>query len=493
MLDVLSSAHSSLPAGSNVVLFVAEKSKDPIGSFLFGSVARKALEQARGVGFEGKLDQVTLVHAGLRTVSRFIFVGLGNEKEISFDFIRRGTAAAVRRANALKLSKVFVRVPVLSDMSQSSQAATEGALLGAYRYTEFQSKPVPSALQTVSLLTKDASEAALVKSGVARGRVFAEAVNTVRDWVNCPPSDMDPATMTALAQKASRSGFKLRVYKKTELKKMSMGGILGVNRGSAKDPFFLHMLYRPKRGPVRRRIGICGKGITFDSGGLSLKPAKSMETMKDDMTGAATVINLMKALAILQPAVEVHGFTPITENMPGGDAVKPGDVLRTFRGKTIEVLNTDAEGRLVLSDALSFACRQKLDEVIDIATLTGACVVALGTKIAGLMGNNADLQSRLSGAASQAGEKLWPLPLDKEYEPMLKSHVADIKNIGVTGVAGTIIGGLFLKSFVDETMPWAHLDIASTAWSDEGTALSPPGATGFMVRTLLTYLTGRYS
>jgi leucyl aminopeptidase len=261
-----------------------------------------------------------------------------------------------------------------------------------------------------------------------------------------------------------------------------------VNRGSAQPPAFLHWSYKPARGPVRRRIGICGKGITFDSGGLSLKPPKSMETMKMDMSGAAAVFAVFKALSKLKPQVEVHGFTPLTENMPGGRATKPGDILTTMRGKTIEVLNTDAEGRLVLADALSYACRQNVDEILDLATLTGACVVALGNDIAAIMGTDSKLISKVKSASQLSGEKVWELPLEEDYKSHMDSPIADIKNIGRAGEAGTIIGGLFLKEFVDEGKPWVHIDIAGTAWTDAQNALSAPGGTGVMVRTLLHHI-----
>lgn len=470
----------------NLALLVSEKTKPAIETPSIAALAKKQFGLAVSDGFEGKSDQVFVAHPETG-VKRFIFVGVGANTDFAPKAVRNAAAAAARRANALKLDNLVFDIPAGPALKEVVQAVAEGVLLGLYQFTQFQSKPKPVHLKSVYVLTAP-KDKAVVQAGLQEGRVFAEAVNLVRDLVNTPPSDMDPASLARLAVSLKGRSVQVRVFSKAEIKRMNMGGLLGVNRGSAKDPVFLHLRYRPLRGAVKRSIALCGKGITFDSGGLSLKPAKSMETMKDDMAGAATVLSVIRALSILQLPIEVHGIAPITENMPGGDAVKPGDVLKTHTGKTIEVLNTDAEGRLVLSDALSYANRLKPDEVIDIATLTGACVVALGPKIAGLMGNNRPLQERLEAAAHRAGEKLWPLPLDKEYEPMLKSHVADIKNIGPTGVAGTILGGLFLKFFTDDKRPWAHLDIASTAWADEGTQLSPPGATGVLVRTLLTYL-----
>lgn len=488
MISIQSSVRSSISSGANVVLFCFENAREPEAAFLFGQIARQALEEARQEGFTGKRDQISLIRPKSKEVSRIILVGLGAKDKTTSDSFRRAASMAARKANDLGLGRLAIAPGAAASAATIAQACTEGVLLGLYQFTAFQSKPSKSIkLNVVHLIAKDNSDQRALQQGIRTGLIFSDSVNLVRDLVNTPPSDMDPASMAKIAKSIAGGPIKVQIFNKAQIQKMGMGGLLGVNRGSAKDPVFVHLVYKPK-GKARRKIGICGKGITFDSGGLSLKPAKSMETMKDDMAGAATVFSIFKALAKLQPPIEVHGFTPITENMPGGDACKPGDVLKTMRGKTIEVLNTDAEGRLVLSDALSFACRQNLDEVLDIATLTGACVIALGTSIAGILGTDDKLIGRIKKAVSEAGEKIWELPLEEDYEAHLKSHVADIKNIGLPMVAGTIMGALFLKAFVDEGVPWAHIDIASTAWAESGTALSAPGATGVMVRSLLTYL-----
>jgi leucyl aminopeptidase len=259
-----------------------------------------------------------------------------------------------------------------------------------------------------------------------------------------------------------------------------------VNRGSAHPPVLVHLHYKPAGRP-RRRLAFVGKGITFDSGGLSLKTADGMMTMKYDMAGAAVVFSLFHALARLRPPVEVHGLAPITENMPGHDAYKPGDVLRAANGKTIEVLNTDAEGRVVLSDALSFAAKLNVDEILDAATLTGAVSVALGRAYAALMSNDDGVAARLLRASEKSGEKVWRLPLEPSYKDHIRSKVADLKNIGNPGEAGTIIGGLFLQEFVGGK-PWAHLDIAGCGWNADGSLWGAPGATGVMARTFLHYI-----
>ncbi|MBV9080990.1 MAG: leucyl aminopeptidase [Elusimicrobia bacterium] len=487
MIRVQTGTAASLPDRSNTVVFCFEKERRPGAAFLFGSDLERAHQSAIEDGFSGKAGQVTLAR-GRGKAARYFFVGLGRQDDATLDGVRKGAAAAARRAVSMGLTSLAIRPTLLGSAAAAAQAAVEGVILGTYRFTAFQSEPEPrKEIANFFIVGKDAAEARQMSAGATLGQTTGNAVTFVRDLVNRPPSDTTPADFVRIARASVGRGVKLKIYSKAQIERMGMGGLLGVNRGSRQPPFFLHFSYRPA-GKIRRRIGICGKGITFDSGGLSLKPAASMETMKYDMTGAATVLSLFTVLPKLNPPVEVHGFTPLTENMPGGNAVKPGDVLRTFRGKTIEVLNTDAEGRLILADALSYACKQPIDEVLDIATLTGACVIALGTGIVGLLGTDPALLGRLKDSATAAGEKMWELPFEKDYEPLLKSHVADIKNIGPVGQAGTILAGLFLKAFVDKGMPWAHLDIASTGWTSGQTALSEVGSTGVMVRTLLQYL-----
>jgi len=479
-----------LPADISLLVFAFEKSKRPVGAYLYGSVVEKGLAEAQSDGFTGKAGQVAMVKPREGKFRRLLFVGLGVESQATLEQVRRGTAAGARLASSIGAKSLALKTPSqLGNALELAQAAAEGVLLGLYRFTGFQSAPAPkSKLENIFCLAKDAEEAPQIEKGLARGTSFASCVCFARDLINRPPSDTTPEFMVKEARKLAGRFISIKVFNKAQITKMGMGALLGVNRGSHQPPYFIHLSYKPA-GAVKRKIGICGKGITFDSGGLSLKPAASMETMKYDMSGAASVFAVFRALAMLKPSgVEVHGFTPLTENMPGGNAVKPGDVLRTMRGKTIEVLNTDAEGRLILADALSYASRQSLDEVIDIATLTGACVIALGTQIAGIMGTDPNLVGRLKAASVKAGEKLWELPLEKEYVPLLKSSVADLKNIGPVGQAGTILAGLFLKEFVDEKLPWAHLDIASTGWTAAQTALSEAGGTGVLIRTLLHHL-----
>jgi leucyl aminopeptidase len=297
-------------------------------------------------------------------------------------------------------------------------------------------------------------------------------------------------TASALAETARtiarEAGLRIRVFDRAACERMGMGAFLGVNRGSVEPPRFIHLTYVPRR-PARRRIALVGKGITFDSGGLDLKTAEGMERMKGDMSGAAAVLGVLKVLPRLRPAVEVHGLIAATDNMPSGSATKPGDVLRAMNGKTIEVNNTDAEGRLTLADAIAYARKEiKPHEIVDVATLTGACSIALGSLCAGAMSNDAALQDRVLAAAARAGERLWPLPLIDEYREGLRSEVADLRNTGPRP-GGAITAGLFIREFAGDT-PWVHLDIAGVAFTDKELAYAPKGGVGFGARTLIEFV-----
>jgi leucyl aminopeptidase len=370
----------------------------------------------------------------------------------------------------------------IASFEEKVQAVVEEIAIAAYTFERHKSRPsAEPLLKRVVLVVPRVTDS--LKKSLERGQSFAEATNFARDLINEPPSLKTPETLAKVAAALSGRGVTVKVYHRKDLQRMKMNALLGVSRGSAHPPILVHLTYRPSR-KIKKRLAFVGKGVTFDSGGLSLKPANSMTTMKYDMAGAATVFSLFKVLAKMQPNVEIHGITPLTENMPGQDAYKPGDVLRAANGKTIEVLNTDAEGRVILADALSYASKLPVDEIVDIATLTGAATVALGHAYGCLMTNNDSMAEHLSSAATQAGEKLWRLPLEETYKEHMKSSVADLKNIGNPSEAGTIIGGLFLQEFIGKK-PWAHIDMASVGWNEKGPT---PGASGAMVRTLLNYI-----
>jgi len=418
-------------------------------------------------------------------------IGLGEKGSFSPDVIQQGAAAAARAAGASRARSVSIEEASNGgrrNPQDFGEAAAEGALLGGYDFnlykTERKGRDTP--VEVVELLSPRADIPSMTR-GVNRGRILAEAANLARDLINTPASDMTPIRLVREARKIARARYlSCRVLDRKACKRLGMGAFLAVAQGSDEPPYLIHMTYRPP-GKKRRRVALVGKGITFDSGGLSLKTAQGMETMKFDMSGAAAVLAVMKALSELKPPIEVHGIAAVTENLPSGRAEKPGDIVRTLNGKTVEILNTDAEGRLTLADAIPYALRLKPDLVVDIATLTGACVVALGELCSGIMGNHQGLINQLIEAGKTSGETLWQLPLIEEYREELKSSFADIKNIGGKW-GGTITAGLFLKEFVDPKVPWAHIDIAGPAWAEKETRLSPRGGTGAMVRTLIRFL-----
>jgi leucyl aminopeptidase len=345
---------------------------------------------------------------------------------------------------------------------------------------DYKRDATPSKLAKVTLLGGGAA----TRNAVARGVAIAEAVTWARDMVNTPAKEKPPSEMAIAARRLLRGrGVSVQVLDVAQIRAQKLGGLLGVGQGSHQTPRFLKLNYAPA-GARGKALAFVGKGVVFDSGGLSLKTGSGMETMKTDMAGGAAVIAAMSALAALGIKTRVTGYVPLVENMPSGTAIRPGDVLRIRNGKTVEVLNTDAEGRLILADALSLASEDKPAAVVDLATLTGACVVALGEKIAGLMGNDDGWLDQVRAAGDRVGEPLWPLPLPKEYRKQLESEVADLRNIGTGGSGGALTAGLFLEEFVDG-VPWAHLDIAGPARASADDGYLVKGGTGFGVRTLL--------
>ena len=416
-----------------------------------------------------------------------VALGLGPSAEVTVPTYRRAAAAlarAARRQTHLAID-VLDGVPDGLDRPAVAQAIAEGALLGAYRYTALKSDPEQSHIESLTVVGKGGNR---VQAALSRGRAVGEAVRLARDLVNQPGGTLTPSAFATRAEElADLKGFDVEVLDRAAIEDEKLGGLLGVNRGSTEEPRFVKLTWEPP-GKVRGTVALVGKGITFDSGGLSLKPSDSMIGMKGDMAGAAAVLAAFTALDAVQPPVRVRGYLPLTDNMPGGDATRVGDVLRIRNGTTVEVLNTDAEGRLVLADALALATEDEPDAIVDLATLTGACMVALGMKIAGLMGNHPGFLEQVKTAADAEGEPVWPLPLPPEMRSELDSDVADIKNISGKRWGGASVAGVFLQDFVDDGIPWAHLDIAGPADSAEDDDLTRKGGTGFGVRTLLHLL-----
>jgi leucyl aminopeptidase len=439
--------------------------------------------------FEGKPEQVAYVHtAGRLPVKRVLVVGLGKRKELDAERVRRAAAAAVRRSR--DLGAKIVSSALLGDglsPKGRAQALAEGALLGTYTFDRYKREKNEKVVEELRVVDLQRRVEVQVKEGLRLGETFAEAARFARDLVNEPANHVTPAYLAKVATQIAKDGrLGLKIYNRAACRRLGMGAYLGVAQGSQQPPKFIHVTYAP-RGRARAKVALVGKGITFDSGGLDLKPADGMLRMKDDMSGAAAVLAIMRALPRLGLAVEVHGIIAATENMPSGAAQRPGDIVRAMNGTTIEIGNTDAEGRMTLADALAYAVKEvKPREMIDLATLTGAIVVALGNLCSGVMWNDKPLADRVLAAARAAGERMWPLPLIEEYKELLKSDVADLNNVGPRG-GGALTAGLFLREFAAST-PWVHLDIAGTAFTEKDLPLGPKGGTGVGVRTLLTYL-----
>jgi len=447
-----------------------------------GAAVQRAVDAERFRGREGQVVVVPLPQGQRRHVG---LVGLG-EQTGSPDAWRRAAGYAFRAAARAGARRVaIVASPDASDLGHLA-AIAEGFSLAAYRFDKYKSEQdTPTTVAELTLVATKLPPASELAGRIDAIEATIAAVTVVRDLVNEPAAVKTPTFIAAAARRLAReAGIEIEVWDRARIEREDLAGLRAVTRGSQEEPRFLRLRYRGK--DARRRIALVGKGVTFDSGGLSLKPAKSMETMKCDMAGGAPLIATLAALGALRPAIDVDGYVPLTENLPSGHAQKPGDVIRYKNGKTVEVLNTDAEGRLILADALAMAAATKPDVIVDLATLTGACMVALGTQVAGIYGNDQATVDLLVSLGVETGEPLWQMPLVADYRDDIKSAVADLKNIG-GGHGGSITAALFLQEFV-AGVPWAHLDIAGPAFADKDLPYMPKGGTGFGVRTLLRWI-----
>ncbi|RJK96922.1 leucyl aminopeptidase [Vallicoccus soli] len=474
-----------------VVVGVAEGPRGPVlapgsadveGAFPGGLA--KVLPALGATGAAGEVVRTASLGALRAPVLVAVGLGAAPGRGGSYDpeALRRAAGAAVRELAGT--ARVGLALP--AEDAGAVAAVAEGALLGGYAYLRYRTASLERhkpPVEAVTLVTPVARERA-ARQAVERATALAAAVHLCRDLVNAPPSDLPPAALAAEAQRVAEGrALEVTVLDERALKRGRYGGILGVGQGSANPPRLVRLAYRHPEAQVH--LAIVGKGITFDSGGLSLKPPQSMEWMKSDMGGAAAVLATMAAVADLGPAVDVTGWMPIAENMPSGTAQRPSDVLTMRGGTTVEVLNTDAEGRLVLADAIVDASSESPDLIVDAATLTGAQLVALGSRTAAIMSNRDGLREALHGVATRAGEAMWPMPLPPELRRSMDSQVADIANMG-DRYGGMLVAGLFLQEFVGEGIPWAHLDIAGPAWNDgEPFGYTPKGGTGAAVRTLV--------
>lgn len=429
--------------------------------------------------FKGKLHETAVLHRpeGLKA-RRLMVTGTGKPDKPGEPELRQACGAAVRAAK--KFSAQSAAVCLFEAAPSSVTAAAEGVLLGHWEGDIYRSKNDRKAIDTLYIAVPNGDPA--LARAVERGCILAESQNFTRSLVNEPPNHLTPTVLAERARAmASENGLECEVLDQARMKQIGMNSLLAVAQGSAEPPVLIVLRYQPQSASADH-LGLVGKGVTFDTGGISIKPADNMDKMKYDMGGAATMIGAMRAIAQLKPAVAVTAFIPSVENMPGSRAQRPGDIVKTLSGKTVEVLNTDAEGRLILNDAITYAKRLGCTHLVDAATLTGAIVVALGHIYAGVFTNNEAFGDKLLAAARRQGEKLWPMPLDDDYRDLLKSHFADIANIGGRW-GGAITAALFLKEFAEET-PWIHLDIAGTVSYDEGKPYASRGASGICVRTL---------
>ena len=438
--------------------------------------------------FKGKMKDTSLLYTrGAMKTARVLLVGLGAYHELTVEKVRQGAGHAAKHVRDIGLKTATFLIPdEVPDAGNMVQAAAEAILLSLYQFNQHktvQEDDDEKALESITFLAESEPSQPTVERAVQRGQTIAEGTILARDLSNQPANHLTPTQLAEKAEAvAADSGLRCEVFDKATLEEKGFRTLLAVAQGSVEEPRFIILEYTPE-GEGQDTVVLVGKGITFDTGGISLKPGKGMHEMKHDMSGAAAVLGAMKAVGQLKPDLHVIGVIAATENMPSGTAIKPGDVVTSYGGKTIEILNTDAEGRLVLADALGWTAQYNPQGVVDLATLTGAVITCLGHIAAGAMGTDLALMDKVKAAAEKTHERVWELPLWDDYDEGIKSKVADVQNIG-DGTAGTIAGGAFLKKFVED-YPWVHLDIAGTAWGMKGSTYIPEGASGYGVRLLV--------
>ncbi|MFC1920274.1 leucyl aminopeptidase [Chloroflexota bacterium] len=451
-----------------------------------GGVISELIKQGE---IKGKLNQTTVIYSlGKLPVARILVAGMGKQDQLTSEKIRgviAGACRLLRKQYAANIATVALGSGVNDIIAEdAAQAITEGAMLGTYDFRRHITKAAEyGEIRQLSIVTDDANIISNLEQGVNKGRILAEATIIARDMVNEPSNFMTPSDMAKAATKLAETyGLEVSVLEKERMQELGMGALLGVAQGSQQPPKFIVLNYKGGDS-AEIDIALIGKAITFDSGGISIKPSAGMEEMKTDMSGGAAVIAAMSAIARLKPRINVLALVPATENLPGGTALKPGDVLTALEGKTIEIISTDAEGRLILSDAMGYARKHGAKRIIDVATLTGAMVIALGTVCTGAFSNNQEFADRVIAAGAEVGERIWQMPMYDDYKEQNKSDVADVKNVGGRN-AGSITAAQFLAEFVGDT-PWVHLDIAGTNWADKTKGYNVKGATGTPMRTLV--------
>jgi len=427
--------------------------------------------------FSGKQNEVFLMKAPDSVKpERLLLVGLGKTDQVSADKVRQAGGKAATHLRSIGITKAALSTDFLTALKISPAEFIEGALLGLYTYRRYKKDEDKKSLENITLLAKSTRE---LTDGLKRVEAVSAGVYFARDLVNTPANDMTPTHLAKAASSLRTKRLSVRILNKHDVKKIGMGAFLAVAKGSREEPRFIVLDYKGAKGAP---VVLIGKSITFDSGGISLKPSEGMEKMKYDMAGGAAVLGVIKAVAALQLPIHLVGMLPATENLPGGTATKPGDVVKSLSGKTVEIINTDAEGRLVIADAIAYAKRLKPRAIIDIATLTGACLIAFGNETIAMMGNDRKLMDALKKSGELTYERVWEMPLFEEYKEYLKSDIADIKNIGGRN-GGLVTAAYFLYEFAGDT-PWVHLDIAGTAWAEKEKPYVPKGASGIGTRLI---------
>ena len=484
--------NSVLPRTELVVMFWQ---KDNLG--LIGKDKAFVQQMLTKFSANGEAGETQAIHYPINEKTRTVFCcGLGDRPTV--DTFRRGVATAVQYAKTIAVRELTVIVPeIFKEGFEIGVAAVEGIELGGYRFAKYQAQQnkiyEQRSILSIDLLVGKGLVASTTR-GIKTGKIYCDATILTRNLVNEPAKNSRPADLVTIAQQladGSKGSIKIEIFDQKECELRKMGAFLAVAQGATHEPYFIHLTYQPEKKDESSelvKIALVGKGVTFDSGGLSIKPSDSMETMKCDMAGAAAVLGVFSVLEKTKPQAIVHGYVAACENMPSGSAIKPGDVVETQSGKTVEIRNTDAEGRLTLADSISEALKEKPDYLIDIATLTGACVVALGEEVSGLFSNDQEFAEQLIISAQKEGEQVWPMPLTEDYRPLIKSAIADIRNTSLKRWGGAITAALFLESFVEKT-PWIHLDIAGPAYSEQQVnPVNPVGASGAATRMLLRFL-----
>lgn len=467
--------------------FVLENSNKVLGMGKFDAKTSSAINQSLK-DMEGKLGKLSVIPAS-KSAQRILLAGLGKKENLTNDTIRFVSGKVAQKARELKLKEFSVITPpsFLTDQNSSVSQIIEGCKMALYKFDKFKAEKADNSPDLTIIISKSKKILQTIKMAqiIANGAIFTKSI------ANLPPNECTPTTLASFAKTISKKNkMKCSIISKPELKKRGFGGITAVGQGSRNEPKLI-ILEHNNGSRNDKPIVLVGKAVTFDTGGISLKPGEKMDEMKFDKCGGCTVLGIMKAVSELKLPINLVGIIPSVENMPGGESYRPGDIIKLYSGKTAEILNTDAEGRLILADALAYGEKHYSPKaIIDFATLTGACIIALGNNIAGMVSNNEKLAKKINESSQRTTEEVWELPLNQDYMDMIKSDVADMKNIGIGRAAGTITAAAFLRNAIENT-PWAHIDIAGVAWTQTATkekSYNPKGATGFGVRLILDYL-----